>query len=127
MIKRAGLGANVKIIGVVYDFEEKIRLLLQSKLFLLPTYEENWAIVIGEALECGLPVICYDLPEIKPIWEKRVVWIRKGDVAAFAASVEKLLQKQDLEKGRVDRELGDVRQDDWHSLSSDELDTILAD
>jgi hypothetical protein len=35
-------------------------------------------------LASGLPVIAYDLPEIKCIWNIYVLWIPKGNTQAFA-------------------------------------------
>ena len=41
-----------------------------SKLFLFPSYEEGWGIVVCEAMYCKLPIICYDLPAYKVFGEK---------------------------------------------------------
>lgn len=51
-----GLSSSIKILPPVYD-NEKIRLYRESSVFCLPTYSENFGMVIAEALSCGLPVI----------------------------------------------------------------------
>jgi glycosyltransferase involved in cell wall biosynthesis len=91
MIERFGLEANVKIVGPVYDFHQKISLLASSRLLLLPSYEENWAIVVGEALAAGTVALCYALPELQSVWGEHVVWIPVGDKRAFATTVLELL------------------------------------
>jgi glycosyltransferase involved in cell wall biosynthesis len=93
MIRRYDLGRNVVLKGPVYDQLEKVRLLAKSRVFLLPSLEENWALVIGEALTAGLPVIAYDLAEIRSIWKEHVVWVPKGDTSAFAKAAIEILQR----------------------------------
>ena len=59
IVKEENLSNNIIFSGMVLDTIEKFQLLASSKLFVLPTYEENWAIVIGEAMAAGIPVITY--------------------------------------------------------------------
>jgi glycosyltransferase involved in cell wall biosynthesis len=51
-----GLEGSVRLIGSVDD-DAKWRLYQQSDLFLLPTFSENFGIVVAEALAAGTPVI----------------------------------------------------------------------
>ena len=126
LIENKGLRNNISIIGTVYDFEQKILLLLKSKLFLLPSHEENWGIVIGEALACGLPVICYDLPEIRPVWKDKVTWVRKGDTAEFAAAVLGGLRKDSDVGSSTNAGVEYMKPYDWHNLSDEELQLVMS-
>lgn len=47
---------NVQFLGEAWD-EAKTTLLLQTDLFVLPSYSENFGLVIAEALACAVPVI----------------------------------------------------------------------
>lgn len=51
-----GIGQLVKFCGGVYG-DEKWRLFRQADVFVLPTYSENFGIVVAEALASGTPVI----------------------------------------------------------------------
>lgn len=51
-----GLEKAVRIEGPLYG-SEKIQAYQQASLFVLPTYSENFGIVVAEALACGTPVI----------------------------------------------------------------------
>lgn len=55
-VERLGLTHRVDFVGPVYG-EEKWRLLREADAFVLPTYSENFGIVVAEALACGTPVI----------------------------------------------------------------------
>ena len=100
LIKENGMEKNIEYCGPVYDEVEKFDLLHSCQCFLLPSYEENWAIVLGEALASGLEVLCYDLPDIRPVWGDSLHWIPVGDIQNFADRVcaifERKLTKKDV-------------------------------
>ncbi len=125
MIKEKKLEENVKILGPIYDFEKKFRILAKSKVFLLPSYEENWAIVIGESLATGLPVVCYNLPELRPIWKDKVIWVTKGDRKEFAQRVVELLRDDELRKRLGEEGAEFVKKYDWGMIAIREVGLIL--
>lgn len=53
---RLGVNDRVHFVGGVYG-DEKWRLFREADVFVLPTYSENFGIVVAEALACGTPVI----------------------------------------------------------------------
>ena len=87
LIQENMLENNIEYLGPVYDEVQKFQLLHSCQCFLLPSYEENWAIVLGEALASGLEVLCYDLPDIRPVWGDSLHWIPLGDTQNFADRV----------------------------------------
>lgn len=55
-IKKHELHSSVRLAGTIKD-EDKWLLYRNSDLFILPTYSENFGIVVAEALSMGIPVI----------------------------------------------------------------------
>ena len=56
MVKEHGVGESVTISEPVFG-EAKVKLYQSSALFVLPSYSENFGMVIAEAMSCGVPVI----------------------------------------------------------------------
>lgn len=55
-VKELGIEKLVNFCGGIYG-EKKWKLFREADIFVLPTYSENFGIVVGEALACGTPVI----------------------------------------------------------------------
>lgn len=87
LIKENGLEANMDYRGPVYDDVVKFGILHEARCFVLPSYEENWAIVLGEALASGCETMCYDLADIRPVWGDALHWIPLANTDAFAERI----------------------------------------
>jgi len=126
MIEKYGLEDNVDFLGPIYNVERKFAILSASSVFVLPSYEENWAIVIGEAMAAGVPVVCYDLPDIRPIWGDNVEWVPKGNKKEFAAKVVDLLnhsqRRNELSRGGISF----IKRYDWQAIAEEEMIIIAS-
>jgi glycosyltransferase involved in cell wall biosynthesis len=56
MVDRYGIGSHVMLPGMIQG-QKKLALLRRADIFILPSYSENFGIVVAEALACGTPVI----------------------------------------------------------------------
>lgn len=124
-IAESGLTANIELVGPVYDQSLKFRMMKSSKLMILPSYEENWAIVVGEALAGGLPVIAYRLPELVEVWGSAVTWIQPGDTKAFADKVREFLTTPEVLNAQRGRSVDCPMLYDWHRVAQIELEYVL--
>ena len=121
LIRERGLEGNITIKGPVYDFEQKILLLRRSRMLILPSYEENWGIVIGEALASGIAVIAYDLKDIRPIWGDNVIWCPLGDRKTFSKEILRLMNDDDLREELGSKGVELMKNYSWDSISNREL------
>ena len=63
---------------------EKIKILKQSRLFVLPSFYESWGMVAAEAMAAGLPVVAYSLPVYQDLFSKGINQVKIGDKMVFA-------------------------------------------
>ena len=118
-VERLGLEENVVLVGYVSE-DEKIRYLKQSRVFVLPSHEEGWGIVIGEAMACGLPVVVYRLHDIVDIWKDNVRWVDCFDKEGFGSEINGLLDSEDKVADYSRRGCEFVKGLDWEKIIRDE-------
>lgn len=73
IISGKGLDACVKIIPPAFG-EAKHKLYCESSLFVLPTYSENFGMVIAEAMSCGVPVVTTNGTPWQELNDKELGW-----------------------------------------------------
>lgn len=95
LIQENNLSNNIKLAGPKFN-DERFLFLKSSRIFLCPSYYESFAIVIAEAMACGLPVVAYDLPIYKDIYNKNILTIPLGDIDQFADAIIKFLENEKL-------------------------------
>ncbi|MCF0190481.1 MAG: glycosyltransferase [Marinilabiliaceae bacterium] len=98
----------IRFMGAEFS-DAKWNLFKEADLFVLPTYSENFGLVIGEALAAGTPVITTDGTPWQVLeTQKCGWWIAKGDVRALEDAIIQFLSlsEEDLETmGRNGRQL----------------------
>lgn len=95
-IARLGLQARVTRIGMLHG-AEKWAALAASRLFVLPSYQENFALAVAEACRAGTPVVVSRRVNIwRDICDARAGLVIDCDAAALTAAI--------LEAVRNDRE-----------------------
>jgi len=94
-IQENNMGDRVDLLGFI-PVEEKHRLLKGCEVFVLPSYEEGYGIVIGEAIAAGRPVIAYELPHYKETFNDSLLYVPAGDVAALRNQIRSALCEEGL-------------------------------
>ena len=92
---------------------------------MLPSYEENWAIVIGEAMGARLPVITYGLNELKIVWQDNIIPVAVGDTSAFAREIVRLLDSPEEQAALATKARQYVARLDWSAIAERELNAVL--
>lgn len=124
LTEESGVSSRIILRGSCED-SELYTLMKASRTFLFPSMFEGWGLAVGEALACGLPVVCYDIPALREIFGecRSAFFVPIGDTQRFAETMEKVLEKRDLgELERISREY--AKRFNWEKVASDDLQTI---
>jgi len=89
-VEEFGLEDKIILAGVV-PFKDLFTMVKSSEVFISPSHEEGWGIVLCEAFACGLPVVSYDLPAFE-IFTDGLVRVPLRDTHSFAQEVLRLLK-----------------------------------
>ncbi len=91
---RLGIAGNVEWLGYVNN-EAKYKIYLSSKIFVHPTVYDNNGMVAAEALCTGLPVVMYDLANLRDVYTAGCVKVPEGDSSAMAESLTDMIRDRD--------------------------------
>lgn len=92
--------SNVKLIGFMKK-KDLSEYFIASDLFILPTREDIWGLVINEAMSCGLPVITTDMCiaglELVENYENGFI-VNVGNVGVLASRIKEVLSDDEMLK-----------------------------
>jgi glycosyltransferase involved in cell wall biosynthesis len=140
-VSQAGLKNDFAFVGAV-DGKDKVALYQQADLFVLPSFTENFGVVVAEALACGVPVITTRGTPWEGLLTHRCGWWIDLGVEPLAAAIREataLSDEQRREIGRrgrqyVEREFGwpDIAQQmlsvyHWMLRQGDKPDCVITD
>lgn len=95
-----GLGRHTTFTGMVTG-DDKLALLADSDLFVLPSYSENFGIAVVEAMACGLPVAISDKVNLwHEVANAGAGWVTPADAGAFADAMIEALHDLDGARAR---------------------------
>ena len=85
---------RVKVIGPVAQAQLNL-IYQQCDLFVLPSLSDGWAMVVGQALACALPVVVSDMTGAKELVSpgRNGFIVKSGDPADLAEKLEWALEK----------------------------------
>ena len=120
-VRKLGLGSSIDYLGPV-DGIQKTALYRQSDLFVLPTFSENFGIVVAEAMAHGLPVITTrGAPWPELVTHDCGWWIDVG-VEPLIRALQTAMAMSDEERCAMGRRgLEYVRQFDWNRIAAQTL------
>jgi glycosyltransferase involved in cell wall biosynthesis len=98
--------------------------MIRSKLFLLPSYADDWGIAILDAMSCGLPAIVYDSPALRTVWGDDVTFVPAGDTASFGQALVRLLRDPQLRAELSSTGLRRSAQYSWTKIAGEEAEAI---
>src|SRR3989338_9170118 len=97
-IKELDLEANIKLLGFVFDGDQKYRIFSQAKLVVHPAFFDSGGMASAEAMVFGIHCIGFNLNSYKSYYPRGMIKVMIGDLNAFARAILELLndtQKRD--------------------------------
>jgi glycosyltransferase involved in cell wall biosynthesis len=91
-VEKRGLTKHVEFSGFVSEVE-KIRLFKSGRVFLMPSKHEGSPRVIGESIIAQTPVVAYDVPNYRPLFEDFVRYAPAFDLTKFKEESAKVISE----------------------------------
>ena len=107
-----GFSRKIKLKGFLPTHQEKVNFLKQSDCLVLPSYHENFGIVLIEAMACGKPVISTDCGgPAEIIHANNGLLIEKGNASELASSLLQIFKTRTTYKDAQIRDHAKARYD----------------
>ncbi|MDP1710238.1 MAG: glycosyltransferase family 4 protein, partial [bacterium] len=90
-IENLKLENNVRLMGYVFDGDEKYKLFAQSKIVVHPALYDSGGMASAEAMAFGLPCVGFDLESYQSYYPQGMVKVKTGDLDEFANKINKFL------------------------------------
>ncbi len=97
MLNKNGLNEEIKIIGPQFG-NDKLAAYHRADLFVLPTYSENFGIVVAETMACGIPVITTKGTPWEELNTNNAGWWIDIGATPLAEALQKALQTSEAER-----------------------------
>lgn len=91
---KSGILANIDFRGYIKAKNEIYDIMNEGRIFILPSYEEGWGIVVFEAIACGLAPVVYEIPIFNEILDGSISKVTLGDFSAFAQKIINFLKDE---------------------------------
>ncbi len=118
-----GLAQNIEMFGFM-DGREKIRIFKQSKIVLHPAIYDSGGMASAEAMACGLPGICFDLPVLRTYYPKGMIRVPRNDLGRFAEAIVLLLNDSKHYSRLSQEAMEQSKSWDWDNRADNVLEEI---
>ena len=122
-IKNNHLQQNIDVLGYLDDQKMK-HILSSSQIFITPSHEEGWGIAIAEAMFHQLPVVCWNLKNLKSIYQQHIFTAPLNNYSKFSHQIIKLLDKPKTAQRLGQDNTKFIRQFSWRKVALTEFNIL---
>lgn len=127
-IRKNNLENSIYFLGYLTT-EEKFKALKEGKVFVFPSKvsgDESWGVAIMEALNCGLPVIVYNLPFYEEIYGNLLYKVELNDTEGFSRKIIDLLDDPSSYKESLVKGVNFASNFSWEKVIKEESNLIIS-
>ena len=101
LVERLNLENNILYKGYIprENFEEFFNIISDARCVIYPSHEDSFSVAVLEAIAAGTPVIAYDIPGLKSVYQGLdiVKFVREFDIKSMAIEATKILRLREDE------------------------------
>jgi alpha-1,3-rhamnosyl/mannosyltransferase len=120
-VERLGLGDRVRFLSAVKE-EELPALYGGAEAFVFPSLYEGFGLPPLEAMACGAPVACSDIPSLREMAGSAALFFDPGNFESIAGALEHLLTNRALREDLRSRGLKRAAQMTWETAARKTLE-----
>lgn len=123
MIEKMNLSNNIRFIGRI-DGAEKQDFFRKANFLVMPSRFDTFSIVVLEAFSYGLPVVTFNLENLKWIPESCAIKVDPFNQKAFTLAIEKMIVDQVLRKEMGERAFKLSKDFSWDNIGKKYLNFV---
>ncbi len=123
LIKKQKMTKHISLLGFLAD-EEAYSLIKGSDVFVFPSHEEGFGMVVGETLALGVPIVAYDLPVFRETFGPVIQAVPQFESSLFAKKIIAILENPKTYTKFVATGKKNVSQFTWEIAAKKELEII---
>lgn len=120
-IKKMNEEKYVNLIGFVPD-EDLVLLYQQAEAFVFPTLSEGFGLPGLEAMACGCPVVCSDIPVLREIYGEAAEYFDPLNPEDIAEKIGGVISDKKMRAGLIERGLEQVKKYSWSKMAQETLE-----
>jgi glycosyltransferase involved in cell wall biosynthesis len=114
---------DIKELGWL-DRKDIARHLCRATVFVLPSLYEGFGLPPLQAMACGAPVACSDIPPLREVGADVPVYFNPFDPNDIAKKIIKLIKNDDLRQEKIKAGMGRAKQFTWTKAARKTLEII---
>jgi glycosyltransferase involved in cell wall biosynthesis len=126
LVNELGLVSNVVFAGYMSDRRALADMVQSARVFVFPSVQEGFGLVIAEAMAAGLPCILSDVEPLREIFGEAALLVRPDDPSAFADVILGLLLDEGRRLDYATRSESMARKFSWSEVSKRVLSALVA-
>jgi glycosyltransferase involved in cell wall biosynthesis len=106
--------------------EDLVALLQGAGALIQPSVYEGFGLPVLEAMACGCPVVCSDLPALREITAGAAMLVRPNECESLASALRQIVASQELRRSLAAQSWAQARNFSWDRCAQETLEVYHA-